>query len=74
MSSLLLLYCCFRIGTAFGGFKSRRDIPMLVDKYMAGELPIDHYITHNFKGVAATKDAITALHSGKCLRAVVEYS
>jgi S-(hydroxymethyl)glutathione dehydrogenase/alcohol dehydrogenase len=60
-------------GTAFGGFKSRKDIPILVDRCMKGELPIDHFITHTFKGVAATNEAIDALHSGKCLRAVVEY-
>ena len=61
------------IGTAFGGFKSRRDIPMLVDKCMNGELPIDHYITHTFQGVGKTNEAIDALHSGKCLRAVVKH-
>lgn len=65
-------YLCLT-GTAFGGFKSRRDIPMLVDKCMCGELPVDHFITHNFKGVGKTNDAIAALHSGKCLRAVVEH-
>ena len=46
---------------------------MLVDKCMKGELPIDHYITHRFSSVAATNKAIDALHSGNCLRAVVEY-
>lgn len=60
-------------GTAFGGFKSRRDIPMLVDKCMSGELPIDHFITHTFDGVGKTNEAIEALHSGKCLRAVVKH-
>jgi S-(hydroxymethyl)glutathione dehydrogenase/alcohol dehydrogenase len=60
-------------GTAFGGFKSRTDIPILVERYMKGELPIDHFITHTFKGVGATNDAIDALHSGDCLRAVVEH-
>ena len=60
-------------GTAFGGFKSRRDVPMLVEKNMAGELPIDHFITHSFEGVDKTNDAIDALHSGECLRAVVKY-
>jgi S-(hydroxymethyl)glutathione dehydrogenase/alcohol dehydrogenase len=60
-------------GTAFGGFKSRTDIPILVERYMKGELPIDHFITHTFKGVDATNDAIDALHSGNCLRAVVEH-
>jgi S-(hydroxymethyl)glutathione dehydrogenase/alcohol dehydrogenase len=66
---------CRRVwkGTAFGGFKSRSDIPILVERCMKGELPIDHFITHNFTGVAGTNDAIHALHSGDCLRAVVEY-
>jgi S-(hydroxymethyl)glutathione dehydrogenase/alcohol dehydrogenase len=33
-------------GTAFGGFKSRKDIPILVEKSMKGELVIDHYVRH----------------------------
>ncbi|CAB9501292.1 Alcohol dehydrogenase class-3 [Seminavis robusta] len=60
-------------GTAFGGWKSRKDVPHLVDRYLAGTLPIDFYITHQFSGVDKTNDAITALHSGDCLRAVVHY-
>lgn len=60
-------------GTAFGGFKSRRDVPWLVQMNIAGELPIDHFITHNFEGVHKTNDAVDALHSGGCLRAVVKY-
>jgi S-(hydroxymethyl)glutathione dehydrogenase/alcohol dehydrogenase len=60
-------------GTAFGGFKSRTDVPRLVDRMLSGSLNIDHFITHNFDGVAGTNAAIDALHSGKCLRAVVNY-
>ena len=60
-------------GTAFGGFKSRTDVPKLVERMMSGDIPVDHYITHVFDGVGATNDAIDALHSGKCLRAVVQY-
>lgn len=37
-------------GTAFGGYKSRTDVPKLVDQYLAGSLPIDHFITHVFDG------------------------
>lgn len=61
------------VGTAFGGYKSRTDVPKLVNKQLAGELPIDHYITHVFNGVDKTNEAIDALHSGNCLRAVVHY-
>jgi Zn-dependent alcohol dehydrogenase len=37
-------------GTAFGGYKSRTDVPKLVEKHLAGDLPIDHFITHVFQG------------------------
>ncbi|CAM9245166.1 unnamed protein product, partial [Ectocarpus fasciculatus] len=60
-------------GTAFGGFKSRTDVPQLVDQYLAGDLPIDHYITHTFKGVENINEAMELLHAGSCLRAVIEY-
>jgi S-(hydroxymethyl)glutathione dehydrogenase/alcohol dehydrogenase len=60
-------------GTAFGGFKSRRDVPLLVERNMRGDLPIDDYITHEFEGVDKTNDAIDTLHAGSCLRAVVKY-
>merc|ERR1711933_715821 len=36
-------------GTAFGGFKSRRDVPKLVDKYIDGEIRLKDYITHRMK-------------------------
>jgi len=60
-------------GTAFGGWKTRDAVPMLVEKALSGEIPLDHFITHNFTGVAGTKKALEALHSGDCLRAVVTY-
>lgn len=62
--------CC---GTAFGGWKTRDAIPMLVEKAMKGEIQLDHFVTHEFKGVAETTKALEALHSGDCLRAVVTY-
>lgn len=60
-------------GTAFGGFKSRTDVPKLVERMMNGNINIDHFITHNFDGVLGTNQAVEALHSGECLRAVVNY-
>ena len=60
-------------GTAFGGFKSRTQVPHLIQKCLDGVLPVDHYITHRFQGVENTTEAIDALHSGICLRAVVKY-
>jgi S-(hydroxymethyl)glutathione dehydrogenase/alcohol dehydrogenase len=60
-------------GTAFGGFKSRTEVPQLVDQYLAGTLPIEHYITHEFSGVESIDEAMHLLHDGACLRAVVRY-
>ena len=34
------------VGTAFGGWKSRSDVPKLVDRYLTGELEVDSCITH----------------------------
>jgi S-(hydroxymethyl)glutathione dehydrogenase/alcohol dehydrogenase len=61
------------LGTAFGGWKTRDAIPMLVEKNLKGEIELDHFITHRFSGCAAQKDAIEALHGGDCLRALVRY-
>jgi S-(hydroxymethyl)glutathione dehydrogenase/alcohol dehydrogenase len=60
-------------GTAFGGFKSRKDVPNLVQASLDGDLPVDHFITDIFNGVENTNEAIDALHGGSCLRAVVIY-
>lgn len=57
-------------GTAFGGFKSRVDVPILVEKYMAGEIKLDEYVTHNFK-LEDINQAFDLLHKGQCLRAVL---
>ncbi|KAJ8614046.1 hypothetical protein CTAYLR_005836 [Chrysophaeum taylorii] len=60
-------------GTAFGGWKTRTDVPKLVDEHLAGQLPIDAYITHVLRGVDKTNEAIHILEGGECLRCVVVY-
>lgn len=61
------------VGTAFGGWKSRSQVPKLVERVLNGELNIDAYITHKFQGVGTMNEAVEALHHGDCLRAVSEY-
>merc|ERR1719312_1182901 len=58
-------------GTAFGGWKSRTEVPKLVQTVMRGEMALEPYITHTFKGLENVNASIDALHSGDCLRAVV---
>ena len=57
-------------GTAFGGWKSRTEVPRLVQSVMRGEMSLDPYITHTFDGLDGVNASIEALHSGACLRSV----
>ena len=52
-------------GTAFGGWKSRTEVPRLVQTVMRGEMKLDPYITHTFTGLEGVNDSIKALHDGK---------
>ncbi len=59
-------------GTAFGGAKSRTQVPQIVDWYMDGKINIDDLITH----VMPLKDINTAfdlMHEGKSIRSVVTF-
>jgi len=57
-------------GTAFGGYKSRSQVPGLVDAYMNGEVKIDEYVTHNVN-LSNINDALRLMHEGKSLRTVI---
>ncbi|KAB1213814.1 Alcohol dehydrogenase class-3, partial [Morella rubra] len=57
-------------GTAFGGFKSRSQVPWLVEKYLKKEIKVDEYITHNLTLPEINK-AFDLMHEGTCLRCVL---
>ena len=59
-------------GTAFGGFKGRTDVPKLVEKYTKGEIQLDAFVTHTFKGIDTLNDAVDVMHHG-ALRPVIAY-
>jgi S-(hydroxymethyl)glutathione dehydrogenase/alcohol dehydrogenase len=59
-------------GTAFGGWKSRPQVPMLVDMYMDGLLKIDEYITHEME-FSKINEAFELLSKGECLRCVLKF-
>ena len=42
-------------GTAFGGWKSRTEVPKLVQTVMRGEMALEPFITHTFKGLDQVK-------------------
>lgn len=59
-------------GTAFGGWKSKPQVPELCGKYMNGELKIDEYITHTLP-FAEINQGLELLHKGECLRCVLKF-
>ena len=56
-------------GTAFGGFRSRSEVPGLVTRYMEGDLKVDEYVTHT-KSLDDINEAFELMHDGDCLRVV----
>src|SRR5437870_7877583 len=59
-------------GTAFGGARSRRDVPKIVDWYMQGRINIDYLITHRMP-LDRINDAFDLMHKGESIRSVVIY-
>jgi S-(hydroxymethyl)glutathione dehydrogenase/alcohol dehydrogenase len=59
-------------GTAFGGAKSRRDVPKIVDWYMDQRINIDDLITHTMP-LDQINHAFDLMHEGKSIRSVVIY-
>jgi S-(hydroxymethyl)glutathione dehydrogenase/alcohol dehydrogenase len=59
-------------GTAFGGAKSRTQVPKIVDWYMDGKINIDDLITHTMP-LDKINDAFDLMHAGKSIRSVVMF-
>ncbi|XP_013857419.1 alcohol dehydrogenase class-3 [Austrofundulus limnaeus] len=57
-------------GTYFGGWKSVKDVPKLVEKYMNKELQLDEFITHNMP-LDQINEAFELLKNGKSIRTVI---
>ena len=50
-------------GTAFGGWKSRDQVPGLVEKYLRKELMVDEFITHRM-GLEEINKSFDLMHDG----------
>jgi len=59
-------------GTAFGGAKSRTQVPQIVDWYMDGKINIDDLITHTMP-LEDINEAFDLMHEGKSIRSVVVF-
>jgi Zn-dependent alcohol dehydrogenase len=59
------------MGSMYGGYKSRDDVPKLVDEYE--KFKLDKFITHTMK-LDKINEAIDLLKSGKSIRTVINFS
>lgn len=59
-------------GTAFGGARSRRDVPKIVEWYMEGRINIDDLITHTMP-LERINEAFDLMRRGESIRSVVIY-
>jgi len=57
-------------GTALGGYKTRSEIPPLVEKYMSRQLLLDEYITHVMP-LDEINTAFDLMHKGESIRSVI---
>ncbi|KAA3675124.1 S-(hydroxymethyl)glutathione dehydrogenase / alcohol dehydrogenase [Paragonimus westermani] len=58
-------------GSAFGGWKSRDSVPLLVDSYLSGDLKIDEFITHRFS-LEDINEAFEVMHAGSSIRTMID--
>ncbi|ROO25715.1 S-(hydroxymethyl)glutathione dehydrogenase/class III alcohol dehydrogenase [Salinisphaera orenii] len=59
-------------GSAFGGVKGRTQLPDYVGRYMAGDINIDDFVTHDLK-FEQINEAFDLLHEGKAIRSVLHF-
>ncbi|KAK3927222.1 Alcohol dehydrogenase class-3 [Frankliniella fusca] len=59
-------------GCLFGGYRFRNDLPALVEKVAAGEIPVDDYITGSFK-LSEINEAMEVMKTGKGIRIAITF-
>jgi len=59
-------------GTAFGGWKSRDDVPRLVEDFLSGKMKVNEFITQRLP-LDQINEAFDLMHQGKALRPVINF-
>ena len=59
-------------GSAFGGVRGRSQLPGYVERYQAGEIPLDSFITHTME-LKDINRAFALMHAGESIRTVVHF-
>ena len=58
-------------GSSFGGLKGREDVPRLIDRYMAGEIDVDPFISHRLT-LDQVNDGFALMEAQDGIRSVIE--
>ena len=59
-------------GSAFGGVKGRSELPGYVERYLAGEIPLQDFITHTMP-LEGINEAFDLMHKGESIRTVIHF-
>ena len=59
-------------GSAFGGVKGRSELPGYVERYLAGEIPLQDFITHTMP-LEGINEAFYLMHKGESIRTVIHF-
>jgi len=59
-------------GSSFGGLKGREDVPALVDRYMAGEIDVDPFISHRIS-LEEVNRGFELMEAKDGIRSVIEF-
>jgi S-(hydroxymethyl)glutathione dehydrogenase / alcohol dehydrogenase len=60
-------------GSSFGGVKGREGVPKLVDRYLAGEIDVDPFISHRIK-LDEVNRGFELMEAQDGIRSVIEFS
>jgi S-(hydroxymethyl)glutathione dehydrogenase / alcohol dehydrogenase len=59
-------------GSSFGGVKGRDQVPQLVDRWLAGDIDVDRFVSHRIKLDDVNK-GFDLMHAQDGIRTVIEY-
>jgi S-(hydroxymethyl)glutathione dehydrogenase/alcohol dehydrogenase len=61
------------IGASFGGVKGRDQVPLLVDRYLAGDIDVDSFISHRIE-LNEVNRGFDLMHHQDGIRSVIRYA
>jgi S-(hydroxymethyl)glutathione dehydrogenase / alcohol dehydrogenase len=60
-------------GSSFGGWKGRSDVPALVERYLAGDIDVDSFISHRLT-LDEVSRGFELMARGDGIRSVIDFT